>query len=45
LAVTDTDPGWRVRFTVADRDGSVDAAERGGAVVLSSADTMWTREP
>ena len=43
-AVTDERPAWRVRFTVADRDGSVATAERHGAVVLSSADTVWTRE-
>jgi uncharacterized protein len=42
--VTDDRPGWEVRFTVADRDGSVATAEQHGAVVLSSADTMWTRE-
>jgi uncharacterized protein len=42
--VTDDRPGWEVRFTVADRDGSVATAEQHGAVVLSSADTTWTRE-
>lgn len=35
---------WTVRFTVADRDDTVAAAERLGATVLSSADTPWTRE-
>ena len=44
LAVTDDRPGWQVRFTVADRDDSVAAAERLGATVVSSADTEWTRE-
>jgi predicted enzyme related to lactoylglutathione lyase len=43
-AATDDHPAWRVRFTVADRDASVATAEAHGAVVLSSADTMWTRE-
>ncbi len=44
----DVSPGgedrWTVRFTVADRDDTVGAAERLGATVLSSADTPWTRE-
>jgi uncharacterized protein len=34
---------WHVTFSVADRDGSVAAAERLGAAVLSSADDTWTR--
>ena len=36
--------GWQVVFTVEDRDSSVATAEGLGATVLSSADTMWTRE-
>jgi predicted enzyme related to lactoylglutathione lyase len=44
LEVTDHDQGWHVRFSVADRDSSARTAERLGATVLSSADTMWTRE-
>jgi hypothetical protein len=44
IAVTDRRLGWQVRFSVADRDDSVATAERHGAVVLSSADTPWTRE-
>ena len=44
VAVSRDAPVWRVRFTVADRDASVATAERHGAVVLSSADTPWTRE-
>ena len=36
--------GWHVLFTVADRDSSAATAERLGATVLSSADTMWTKE-
>jgi predicted enzyme related to lactoylglutathione lyase len=43
-SVTDREPGWHVRFAVADRDRSVGTAERHGAVVLSTADTGWTRE-
>ncbi len=43
-AATDEAPVWRVRFTVADRDASVTTAQQHGAVVLSSAETMWTRE-
>lgn len=35
---------WAVRFTVADRDRSVDTAELLGATVVSSDDTEWTRE-
>jgi predicted enzyme related to lactoylglutathione lyase len=42
--VRDETPGWSTRFTVADRDASVEIAERQGATVLSTADTMWTRE-
>lgn len=37
-------PGWVVRFTVADRDASVATAERLGATVISSTDTEWTHE-
>jgi predicted enzyme related to lactoylglutathione lyase len=44
LAAADDAPGWRVRFTVADRDASAATAERLGATVLSSAETPWTRE-
>jgi predicted enzyme related to lactoylglutathione lyase len=44
LAITDERPGWQVRFTVEDRDDSVERAERLGATVVSSADTEWTRE-
>jgi predicted enzyme related to lactoylglutathione lyase len=43
-ATTDEEPGWRVRFSVADRDASLAKAQRHGAVVLSSAETPWTRE-
>ncbi|GAA3622893.1 VOC family protein [Microlunatus ginsengisoli] len=42
-----TDPGpprWHLRFTVADRDRSAEVAAAHGAEVLSSVDTMWTRE-
>ena len=34
---------WHVTFTVSDRDESVSLAERLGATVVSSADTMWTK--
>lgn len=44
LTIADDGPGWRVRFTVADRDASVATAEGLGATVLTSADTAWTRE-
>jgi predicted enzyme related to lactoylglutathione lyase len=37
-------PHWYVVFTVADRDDAVGVAQRLGAEVLSSEDTMWTRE-
>jgi uncharacterized protein len=43
-AATQDDPGWRVRFAVADRDSSVEVAEGLGAVVSSATETMWTRE-
>ncbi len=36
--------GWRVTFTVADRDATAMTAERLGATVISSTDTAWTRE-
>lgn len=44
LAVDDRAPGWQVRFSVADRDHSVAAAQRLGATVVSSAESPWTRE-
>jgi uncharacterized protein len=37
-------PHWHVTFTVADRDNFASAAERLGAVVLSTTDTEWTRD-
>jgi uncharacterized protein len=37
-------PHWHVTFTVADRDDSAAAAERLGAIVLSTTDTDWTRD-
>jgi uncharacterized protein len=45
--VSMTDGGashWYVVFTVADRDDAVAVAQRLGAEVLSSEETMWTRE-
>ena len=36
-------PCWHVTFTVADRDDSADTAQRLGATVISSSDSMWTR--
>ncbi|WP_129789723.1 VOC family protein [Promicromonospora panici] len=35
---------WSVAFAVADRDGSVAAAERGGATVLATEDGEWSKE-
>jgi predicted enzyme related to lactoylglutathione lyase len=37
-------PRWYVVFTVADRDHAVAVAQRLGAEVMSSEETMWTRE-
>jgi uncharacterized protein len=37
-------PHWSVVFTVADRDDVVAVAQRLGADVLSTEETMWTRE-
>ena len=37
-------PHWHVTFTVADRDGCADTAERLGARVLDVETTDWTRE-
>jgi uncharacterized protein len=34
---------WHVTFTVADRDESVSVAQRLGAEVIASAETMWNR--
>jgi predicted enzyme related to lactoylglutathione lyase len=34
---------WHVTFSVADRDDSVATAERLGATVLQSEETLWTR--
>jgi predicted enzyme related to lactoylglutathione lyase len=36
-------PHWHVTFTVADRDNAVAVAQRLGAEVISSSETMWTR--
>jgi predicted enzyme related to lactoylglutathione lyase len=41
--VVDDDPHWAVTFSVADRDDSAATAERLGATVLNSAESMWTR--
>jgi len=37
-------PHWHVTFTVADRDESATTAEHLGAFVLSSNDSVWTRD-
>jgi len=37
-------PRWHVTFTVSDRDESATTAEHLGAFVLSSNDTVWTRD-
>ncbi|HEY6650028.1 MAG TPA: VOC family protein [Mycobacterium sp.] len=37
------DDHWHVSFTVASRDESTAAAEKLGAVVISSDDTEWTK--
>jgi uncharacterized protein len=37
-------PHWHVTFSVADRDDFASAAERRGAVVLSTTDSEWTRD-
>jgi predicted enzyme related to lactoylglutathione lyase len=37
-------PRWHVTFTVADRDDSAAAAQRLGAIVMSSSDTAWTKD-
>ncbi|OKH72109.1 glyoxalase [Mycobacterium sp. SWH-M3] len=34
---------WQVTFAVADRDGSAELAEKLGAAVVSSDDTMWAK--
>jgi hypothetical protein len=45
VATTDGGPAdWYVVFTVADRDDAVAIAQRLGAEVMSSEETMWTRE-
>jgi predicted enzyme related to lactoylglutathione lyase len=45
VATTDGAPShWSVVFTVADRDDAVVAAQRLGAEVTSTAETMWTRD-
>lgn len=35
---------WRVKFSVADRDDSATTAERLGAVIVSTSETLWTKE-
>ena len=42
-AAPDEPPRWRTTFTVADRDRTVEDAERLGARVLAQDDTQWTR--
>jgi uncharacterized protein len=37
-------PRWHVTFTVADRDDSAATAERLGAMVVSSSDSLWTKD-
>jgi len=37
-------PHWHVNFTVANRDESAAAADRLGAAILSTSDTMWTKD-
>jgi len=45
VATTDGEaPHWFVVFTVADRDDAVTVARRLGADVMSTEETMWTRE-
>ena len=44
LVDIDGTSGWHVLFTVADRDISAATAESLGAMVISAADTMWTKE-
>jgi uncharacterized protein len=44
LEIVDGAACWHVRFAVADRDSSAATAESLGATVVTSADTMWTRE-
>jgi predicted enzyme related to lactoylglutathione lyase len=34
---------WQVTFTVADRDSSAATAERLGATIVTSADSLWTK--
>ena len=41
--VVDDRPHWSVTFSVADRDDAAATAEKLGATVLSSAESMWTR--
>jgi hypothetical protein len=43
IASTGGDDHWHVSFTVASRDDSTAAAEKLGAVVISSDDTEWTK--
>jgi predicted enzyme related to lactoylglutathione lyase len=43
-AAQDETPHWHVSFSVADRDASVDSVHRLGGTVVSTNDTMWTRE-
>jgi len=38
-----TEPHWHVTFAVADRDATVDAAERLKADVIATEDARWTR--
>ena len=40
----DIDPGWRVTFTVADRDETATRAEALGGKVVRRGDTEWTKD-
>lgn len=44
VSTTDPPSHWSVVFTVADRDDAVVVARRLGAEVMSTEETMWTRE-
>jgi uncharacterized protein len=43
-AYDDEPPHWHAAFTVADRDDTAAAAERLGAIVVTTTDTEWTHD-
>jgi predicted enzyme related to lactoylglutathione lyase len=44
MVTSDEPPHWHVTFTVLDRDDSAALAQKLGATVLSTSDSLWTKD-